>query len=563
MKTGIRFSASAAQILLYAALILAGGYHEYAACLLSAALLGALLWQAKKNGGVIFRLSAASLFLAVLVLALLASALWAVDPGTAFMGFLKFLPLLLYELLLQQSDPRRRILDRLPWAAGALTLLSAILALIPVTREYYTTAGRLGGIFQYPNSFAAFLLAAQMLLITREKLRWKEWLLAAVLLGGIFLTGSRIAFVLTVLLHLIALFTGPGKKRKWIALGVLALTLTGLFLYARFSGANNAVTRLFSLSLTESTLVGRVLYLRDALPLIAKNPFGLGYLGYQYVQQSIQTGVYTVRFIHCDPAQILLDAGWIPFGFFVAAVVRFFRSRATGRGEKLAGLAILLHCLLDFDLQYLALGFVLLLLSPPAQGKRRVIFRRAVPRRALTGALVIGCLYMATSFFFARFGQAPLAHALYPWNTPNEIYMLSKQTDVHKAGEIADHIAARNDCVQIVYSAKAREAYSDGDFGELIRIKNETFKRFPFAYKEYREYAEFLLYGISLYEKKGDEESAAYCREELLTIPDRLAGLEDRLSPLGKRIKDQPTTALPDDILAQIDAQRAKLSPTE
>lgn len=53
--------------------------------------------------------------------------------------------------------------------------------------------------------------------------------------------------------------------------------------------------RFYVFSIKESTFVGRLLYYYDALPVIRKNPFGLGYMGYYYIQQSIQTGVYFVK----------------------------------------------------------------------------------------------------------------------------------------------------------------------------------------------------------------------------------------------------------------------------
>ena len=556
MKSTTRFSPSPSEVLLWAALLYIGAYHEYVACLFSVALFGVLLWKAKKNGGIKWRFDPVSIPVFVLVVFLFFTPFWAVDAGTAFVGALKFLPLLLYECLLWQENRRTEILDRLPWAAGGLVILSLILMWIPPVASFFTVRGRMAGIFQYPNAFAAFLLLAQVLLVTRGKFNWQKALLLAVLVGGMVYTGSRATFVLALFIHFLVFLTGPGKKRKWIAVLSLAAVVTGLFLYARFSGAENAVTRLFSLSFMESSLLGRILYVFDALPQILRRPFGMGYLGWNYIQHAIQTGVYTVRFVHSDPVQILLDVGWIPFGLFIWTVVVFFRSRKVARGEKLAALALLLHASFDFDLQFLSLCFVLLVLMPPREGKTKMILKKLSPRRALAGALALGCLYMGTALFFARFHQAPFAQELYPWYTPNEEYYLSRQTDVRRAREIADHILERNANCKIAYSAKVRAAYAEGKLGEVIRIKNKLFEVAPFSYEEYEEYARLLLQGVSLYQRQGDAESVDYCRKELFAIPDRLARLKDRQSALGKLIQDQPVTTLPEEILAQIEVQR-------
>ena len=75
------------------------------------------------------------------------------------------------------------------------------------------------------------------------------------------------------------------------------------------------------LSLNESTFIGRIIYFKYGLRLIAKNPFGLGYLGFYYTEQFNQTAVYSVRYIHNELLQLLLDIGWLPAAFFAAALI--------------------------------------------------------------------------------------------------------------------------------------------------------------------------------------------------------------------------------------------------
>ena len=44
--------------------------------------------------------------------------------------------------------------------------------------------------------------------------------------------------------------------------------------------------RFLTTSLHSSTLLGRLLYAQDALPVILRHPFGLGYRSYTYMQGS-------------------------------------------------------------------------------------------------------------------------------------------------------------------------------------------------------------------------------------------------------------------------------------
>ena len=60
------------------------------------------------------------------------------------------------------------------------------------------------------------------------------------------------------------------------------------------------------------------------------------------------------------------------------------------------------------------------------------------------------------------------------------------------------------------------------------------------------------MIGISLYEQNGDKQSADFCKQELLAVSKQLQENTQRLSTLGKMIKDQPETELPADILEYI-----------
>ena len=53
-----------------------------------------------------------------------------------------------------------------------------------------------------------------------------------------------------------------------------------------------------------------------------------------------------------------------------------------------------------------------------------------------------------------------------------------------------------------------------------------------------------LITGIDLYEKNGDTQSADICRQELMEVYQKFLDMPQRLSPLGKRIKDQPIGSL-------------------
>ena len=116
-----------------------------------------------------------------------------------------------------------------------------------------------------------------------------------------------------------------------------------ILLYCALSGQMDILSRFLKISLNQSTFIGRLLYAQDAFPTILKTPFGTGYMGYYFIQQSIQSGVYGIMFIHNDLLQILLDVGWIPFIVFVTAIVLSLLNRNTPLRYKLILLTITAH----------------------------------------------------------------------------------------------------------------------------------------------------------------------------------------------------------------------------
>lgn len=523
-----------------------GGFHEWVSCLYSLALIGILLWGAQREGGL--RLQKHLTFFAVLTLACFygVSAFWAVDRGMAIVGFFKFLPLPLFALALMQigAQERREILDAAPISGGVMVALSLVLWLIPACRDALYVNGRMGGFFQYPNTFALFLLVGLILLAGREKWKLAEWLCLPLLLAGIALSGSRTVFFLTAAVVFALCFFLKGKKR-WALCLLLAAMVAGTSLYVALTGNVAGIGRYLTSSLGSSTFLGRFLYYKDVLPVVLKHPFGLGYLGYYYQQGSFQTGVYTVQHVHNDFLQILVDVGWIPAALFVAALVLGFLRRK-GFIDRLLLAAIVAHCMFDFDLQFVSLWFLLLLALDWEGGKGRMLGKKMLWRTA--GAVAASlCLWQGIALGLYRFGKNEAAVKVYPGCTGAWISLLSQAGDAEEMERVADEILSRNQSVSLAYSAKARAAYANGDFERMIAYKRQAIAHAKYEMEEYLDYFDMLYVGIQLYLKNGDVESAEFCRQRLMEIPDMLQEVSDGTDELAWKIRDKPDLALPEE----------------
>lgn len=537
-----------AEIIFTVCLICIGTFHEYISCIAAVIMLVWIIYKAIHDKKIYFFLNITSVSVLCITLFYGLTAFWAVDSGMAIIGFVKFLPVPLYLLVLMQTqDDIEGIISKLPLIAAVMTVIAAIGMQIPLFTDFFSVSGRLSGFFEYPNTFALFALIAELIALSKPKLKLFDFIIIAVLVFGILYSGSRTVFVLAVAANAVLIFAVKNRRVKLFAVATIGVLAVGAGIFAIVSGSTDAFGRFLTISLNESTFVGRLLYFKDALPLILKHPFGLGYMGYYYMQQSIQTGVYSVMFIHNDFLQLLLDVGWLPTALFAAAIIKSVFCGKKPFYKRVILTVMALHCCFDFDLQFMAMFMLLLLFTDYRNGKEFCI-KNIEATCCLSFVTAMICIYFGISLTLYNFENYQAALAVYPFDTRSQTKLLTSESNIDKACEIADEIINRNEYVTVAYSAKARNAYSQGDFAKVIEYKNQIFDRSTFAYEECSEYCYMLINGISLYNQAGDTYSAQICLKELELAADSVHTADDRLSSLGAKIKDQPETILPEDV---------------
>ena len=492
------------------------------------------------------------LFLACLAIVLfhLLGALWGTDRGMAPIGAVQFLPLPLFVLVLEQFDPEKRqaLLRNIPYAACVMVLLSLAMSFITPLEGWFVVAGRQAGFFQYPNTYALYLLTAVVLVLFGKPLRFGRlpWLI--VLLAGIILSGSRTVLLLLAGVLLFYLLREPDRKKRRLFLALLFLLAASGGAYILLTGDRTTVGRFLTISLSSSELLGRFLYVRDALPVILKHPLGLGYFGFYWIQGGIQTGVYSVRHVHNELVQLLLDVGWIPAGLFLWTLFRGCFSKNCSLCRRIMILAIVLHCLLDFDTQFVSVCFLLLL----AMDTEAQAMGEWKQNRMTAGVLAAGILlsaWIGTASFLHYLRRPESALGIYPWHTQALTELLSSSSE-DEMEERADRILRLNKSVSLAYDVKARTAFSEGDTVQAVEYKQKAIRLARFNLAEYTDYFDLLRYGYQIYRRDGENESAAWCVKRIREIPGMLQDAENRLSWLGRRIKDQPNLELPADYLA-------------
>ena len=534
----------------------AGGFHTGTAAVLCLLLTLALLEQLHKNTCFQFHANPESLSLLTVFLACCLTPLWAADKGMAVFAIPRYLPPVLFALVLMQSkdDLPSQILDLIPFSGCLMTLASGFLLFLPGLRDQVIVNGRLAGFFQYPNSFAAFALAGLVL----QSFRSSKWTfpICCLLMAGIVLSGSKTVFVLMLVLLAAILLL---RRQKTLLLLIPGLLLAlGLGLLANHSGLLAQAHRFTQIEATSGTFLVRLLYYRDALPTIFRHPFGIGYLGYPAIQGTIQTGRYAVTYIHNGLLQLLLDMGWLPAVLLSFVLLRTLLSRETAPAKRLLLLAVLGHCMLDFDLQFASFWILILCCLNLRGGKPRQFAGKKIPALLVTILTVIS-LWLGTGDCLYRLKKVDACLTVTPFHTEALSTKLTATGDAAQLDALADKILARNPTHSLAYSAKANVALSKGDILSMIRWKEEAIRLSPYTTEEYCDYFRKLYWALEQFLQMGDLQSASQCREKLLQIPQMMASVSRRTSPLAWKTGDDPTLALPAEYTALLEVLKETL----
>lgn len=539
----------------------AGGFFEWSSCFFSIVLMGYLFYFQRKMGRIIIRKNFTFCMVTVLVIFYGISIFWAVDRGMAFVGFCKFLPLILFALAVMQFsvEERKSFLDTIPVSGAVMSVLSVILGQIPLLRELFFVNGRLAGFFMYTNAFAAFLLAGVIVLVGKKELGKRNGLKLFILLTGIVLSGSRTVFFLLAATMLTFVILLKGRMRWVIGLSMVIVVAVTI-LYAGLTKNVQSVGRYLTTSLSDSTFLGRILYFRDALPVIIKHPFGLGYKGYFYTQGSFQTGVYSVLNVHNELLQLFLDVGFLPACLFMIAAIRSFLKKDVDLIKRMILAVMTAHAMFDFDFQFISNWFVLLLVLDLDSGADIVIKRYGILRCA--GGILTGiCIWVGAASCFFHFGNDRAAVKVYAGYTDAWVSMLSKLENADEMEMIADEIVLRNQSVSLAYSAKARAAYARGDFDKVIFYKKKAIALSQYELDEYLDYFEMLYVGVQLYEASGDSASAGICVQQIKEIPNMLARVLEKTNAYAWVIRDKPDLTLPDEYQEILEGLSEKNNP--
>ncbi len=243
-------------------------------------------------------------------------------------------------------------------------------------------------------------------------------------------------------------------------------------------------------------------------------------------------------YAHNDFLQILLDVGWLPFLFLVFVVGKTVFSPDVPRAHKWIFLVMTTHALLDFDFQYVGVFAVYLLFTPCL--KKPVKIKRPLWGKVLAGALVPVCLYFGIALGIGFFGGARVSYQMLPFTTKGAVATVGQNATLEQKEQVGELLVRHNPHYYLGYQILGNVSFSQGDLGRMMEYYTTALELAPFETRQYSDYAYQLAYGVQMYRRAGDKDSANLCLAQLQALPQYINNAREKMSGLGKRIADQP-----------------------
>lgn len=545
-------------------LLFGGGFFEWVSCILNICMLLVLVGLFVIEKKINIAKSFSYYVTAAVAVLYLVVCLWSVDKGFAVLGFAKFLPILLFVLLLAYCyEEKELIISYIPVIGAVMTLLSAVAFTFDSMKEYVSVAGRLSGTFQYPNTYAAFLLVGLIILGWKERKDWLDAVYALIIAYGIYKSGSRTVYVLTALFVLVFLIAkirinDDGKRRSYIICLVLAAAAIAVVVAVGLIGSGTG--RLFSISVNASTFKGRLLYAKDALRIILKHPFGLGYYGYFFVQGEYQTGLYNVVNVHNEFLQMAIDIGIIPALLFFGMIIYNIVRKGAVIRDRMILLALLLHSLFDYDFQFISILLVLLLFVKGDSGrKEKAGALTFVSIAAVNVILIVMSVVLGLSVRCYNKGEFDKSVDIWSHNTMAKLYRLQTTEDMEECLSISESITEANKHISLAYMYIAFDYGTNGNIEEFFKYMDTAIMLDPYRLDNYAQYISMIYEVANIYYENGDTDSVKNCYEHMLLVLKKLEATKEKTDKLAWEIKDVPKLDVTAEMQQKVDAVRAIL----
>lgn len=223
-----------------------GGFYDWIIFAMAVIWQVCLLYIAIQNKKIILPEKTICIIVTGIMLCYVGTIFYGIDSGMSELGLIKVIALLQFLLLVEQIQYEERIelLEQIPMIASVMAVISMISYITPWKHTFFQ-ASRLGGFFQYSNTFALYLLIGIIVLLYEKKKEGKLWYIKLyILTTAVLFTGSRIVFFLMIINYL--LFFIVDKKNRvtiFVMTGwIIGLTIIGIVITGSYQNMGRYLT---------------------------------------------------------------------------------------------------------------------------------------------------------------------------------------------------------------------------------------------------------------------------------------------------------------------------------
>lgn len=513
-----------------------GGYYVFYSAVVGIVLAVLLLINIFKFKEIKYSASFTFFVLMFMSVMYFVTKFWAVDKSMAIHGFVKFFSAFLFVVTLIQidKDEQKTLLCSVPLTAVVMTVFTYLMGFTAFGKNrFYDNIGDLHGTFEYANAFAIYLLVGIIVALFSDiKLPFKI-ITFIVCVFGIYKSNSRavwlvsVFMVVVIITYFIFKHVDNTKNKVSVAfLGILFAVLVFILLY-RFG----IVEKVWNYVSTDSSFNERLLYYTDAFHYILKHPFGKGAYAFYFAQPAFQSAYYYAIDVHCDFLQYAIEIGVIPAVLFVVVVVKQLCSKQNSVLQKFVILTIVLHSLVDYDLQFTSILFVMLL----------CFYYQNIKTIEVTSKLIPSVIVLAFALFYGVIGLSAFCNYIgdhqksvyYYKNTPSLIILMQSTNDKQSAYVLAQEILKRNDSVYEPNNVMANIYSADNKFGKAVKQMELVIKKDPRTMQHYRDYIDLLVKASKYYEERGEIKKSQIYKDKIACVDDMVSDIKNHTSKRG------------------------------
>ena len=527
-------------------LCLWGGVYDFSAAIYGLVFAIGLFALLVKRKEMKLPVGKTSICLLLLLVGELTTTFVARDKGVAVIGLVKLLPVLLFWILWNniEEPTAEEVKDKIGKIVAGITAVSMILYIFPTAQKWLYQAGRLGGVFQYSNTYALLLLVFLVYHIYKTEKSKIDYLVIIVDLLGIYVCGSRAVMVLAGVVILAGVFRVLKEHKNLKRLAVLLIIAVAAVAIAQLLFKMD-LDRVLKVSSYSNSMNERILYWKDAFSAMIRHPLGLGYMGYYFLQPQFQTGNYTTRFAHNDVLQFGLDAGILAAASFAVIFLSGIFAKKNKEVNRVILLLIFFHSLFDFNMQYTSMFCIALMFMPEEKTKKAILNKMIL---VADSVIIILCGYFFVALGCVYLNKYESALKLYPYNTMARELLMKRTGDA----EQADIIIKENGMLSSAYRIRAKKEIESGEYEKACDDISALLDCAGYDIELYETAVYFYSAALEEAAENGDDVNIDKIIQQIQNVPERLEALKKKTSPIAYHIYNEPGFDMGEEIMNYI-----------